>query len=243
MKKTIFITTILLFALFITGCSSASSLEDVKETRLKDEYGQDEIITVNFSAEDKQLIDWTQFVSSDHELGRDSVTPENVEEDEQGLMLLSPENCFSGSQKRSLDRMGYGTYIANIKTDHAAGSYTAFFMYEGVAEKNDEIDIEIYNDGSRKIDFVIWKDGERTNYEQKLLNFDPTSDFYEYRFDYYPEYIAFFVDGELMAYFTENIPQSDMYLLANHWWPTWMEADSIHNESRNYIQKIEKVAL
>lgn len=245
MRKFLFIIYILVVILVFTGCNSANSADLLGQERLADEYlSEDELaekLRANYDAGRREIIDWSEFISSNHELGLGEVTAENVIEAEDSMVLLSPENNFDGGQKRTVDRIGYGSYIANLQTDYAAGSYTAFFMYQGRAEKNDEIDIEIYNDGSRRVDFVTWKDGVRTNYLQRKLDFDPTADFYEYGIDYQPEYVAFFVNGELMALFTEDLPESEMYLLANHWWPDWLEPSEEHGESRNYFQQIEKV--
>ncbi len=245
MRKSLFVVYIIVIIIVFTGCSTANSTDVMDQNDRTDEYlGESEFtekVRDSYENGQKEIIEWDEFIASNHSLGLGEVVSENVIEESDSVVLLSPENSFNGSQKRSVDRIGYGSYIANLKTDHAAGSYTAFFMYEGVAEKNDEIDIEIYNDGSRRIDFVIWKDGVRTNYVQRKLDFDPTSNFFEYRIDYHPDYIAFFVEGELMAIFTEDIPESEMYLLANHWWPNWLEPSEEHGESRNYLRNIEKV--
>ncbi len=245
MRKFLFIIYILVFMLVFTGCNTANSSDIIGRDDLADEYLSEDdfakMVRDSYNDGQRESICWSEFIASNHELGLGEVVADNVFEDGDSMILFSPESNFNGSQKRSIDRIGYGSYIVDLKTDHAAGSYTAFFMYEGVEEKNDEIDIEIYNDGSRRIDFVIWKDGVRTNFVQRKLDFDPTADFFEYRIDYYPDYVAFFVKGELMALFTEDIPQSEMYLLANHWWPDWMEPSEEHEESRNYLRQIEKI--
>ncbi|MBF8437496.1 family 16 glycosylhydrolase [Halanaerobiaceae bacterium Z-7014] len=245
MRKFLFIIYILVIILVFTGCGSASSSDILRQDNLTDEYLSEdelaEIVRDNYNNGQREAICWSEFIASNHELGLGEVISDNVVEADDSMVLVSPENNFDGGQKRTVDRIGYGSYIANLKTDYAAGSYTAFFMYQGVAEKNDEIDIEIYNDGSRRVDFVIWKDGVRTNYVQRKLDFDPTADFNEYRIDYQPDYVAFFINGELMALFTDDIPGSEMYLLANHWWPEWLEPDEEHGESRNYLKQIEKL--
>ena len=88
----------------------------------------------------------------------------------------------------------------------APSSITRFFLYEK------DIDVEILNDPSGRIMFTTYAGGRKTNNVEKDLSFDPTMDFHEYRFDFYPDRAEFFVDGELMHRFTEGLPE-------NAWFP------------------------
>ena len=173
-----------------------------------------------------------------HSLGRGRFRAENVELDDDYLVLRSGENNFDGAEVRTTERLGYGSYTVKLKSDYAPGSFTAFFLYQDVEEDNDEIDIEIHNDESGKIDFVTFNDGEKSNFKQVEVDFNPTEDFYEYRIDYYPEQISFYVEGEKLAEFDSDLPSDEMKLMINHWWPNWLEADENHQASRVYIEQL-----
>ena len=110
-------------------------------------------------------------------------------------------------QSASAELYKYGSYRARIKVPDAPPSITGFFLYkEPDFEK--EIDVEILNDSSGRIMFTTYAGGRKTNNVEKDLSFDPTMDFHEYRFDFYPDRAEFFVDGELMHRFTEGLPEN-----------------------------------
>lgn len=50
------------------------------------------------------------------------------------------------------------------------------------------------------------------------LPFDPSADFHEYRFDYLPDKVLFYADGELLSEMTgSNVPTTPGHLLLSHW--------------------------
>jgi beta-glucanase (GH16 family) len=51
--------------------------------------------------------------------------------------------------------------------------------------------------------------------------FDPTAGMHTYRFDFYPNSVAFYADGQLMEKWTDGLPSNQMRLL-NAWYPRWM---------------------
>ena len=55
------------------------------------------------------------------------------------------------------------------------------------------------------------------------LSFDPTTGLPEYRFDYTPSYLSFYVDGQFAKTWTGCLPQNSMKLYVNLWSPTWRE--------------------
>ena len=179
------------------------------------------------------------FLKATHRLGRGSLDPDNIIQEDETINIISPANSYQGGEIRTEEYFGYGSYKVKIKTDYAPGSFSAFFLYEDVKGANDEIDIEIYNDGSRQIDFVTFTQGEKTNYHTKKLPFDPASDYHEYRIDYYPERVLFYVEEELMTTFDSQLPSTEMRVMINHWWPNWLEADQEHQASEMQIKEID----
>ena len=51
----------------------------------------------------------------------------------------------------------------------------------------------------------------------KKLPFRPDEKFHEYRFDWTPGSVDFFVDGQLLHQMTENLPQEGGSIFFNHW--------------------------
>jgi beta-glucanase (GH16 family) len=49
------------------------------------------------------------------------------------------------------------------------------------------------------------------------LAFDPSSDFHEYRFDWYPDRVDFYIDGSLAKSLSTNIPQKPGRFMFSHW--------------------------
>jgi len=120
----------------------------------------------------------------------------------------------------------YGTYRASIKTpSQLPGTYTTFFLYEST--NLDEIDIEIWNDGSGKLDLNTWVKGVQKFSSQIILAFDPSSQFHEYRIDYYPNEVSFWVDNVKLKYTTDlsQIPTSLTNIYISGWWPKWMSGN------------------
>ena len=56
------------------------------------------------------------------------------------------------------------------------------------------------------------------------LPFDPSAGFHEYRFDWYDGRVEYYIDGQLDATLTKDVPDTPSRLLLNHWSgniPTW----------------------
>ena len=157
-----------------------------------------------------------------HPLGRGSVRVENVRLGG-GLAALSlSAGAYDGAEVYTAGRHGTGAYTARMRTPDAPGSISAFFLYQGVAGGNDEIDIEIFNDGTRRIMFTTWVAGNETNNVVRTLPFDPAAGLHDYRIEWSAKAVRFRVDGVLMQEFRRGIPRNAMYLMANTWWPTWL---------------------
>jgi beta-glucanase (GH16 family) len=54
-------------------------------------------------------------------------------------------------------------------------------------------------------------------YQIQHLPFRPDEKFHEYRFDWTPDSVIFYVDGEVLHEMTENIPSEPGHLFLNHW--------------------------
>ncbi|MGB3635961.1 MAG: glycoside hydrolase family 16 protein, partial [Rubrobacteraceae bacterium] len=172
---------------------------------------------------------------STKELGRGSLAPENVRVGDSRLELKLPTDTFDGGEIKSKKLYQYGSYRARVKVADAPSSLTGFFLYKAPDLEN-ELDIEIFNDSSRRIMFTTYSGGEETNNVRKKLPFDPTEDFHDYRFDFYPDRAEFYVDGELMHSFDEGLPEKAMNLYVNAWFPTWLSGTRPEKTSYTYVE-------
>lgn len=167
--------------------------------------------------------DTDRWSATSHTLGRSQLKSENVSVSKSNLRIKLPARTLDGGEIRSNALYGHGSYAADIKVPHAPSSITGFFLYEP-PDYASEIDIEIYNDSSRKMVFYSsYTGGAQTHTETMQLPFDPTADFHEYRFDYAPDSLHFYADGRLMKEWTDGLPSEGMRIYANAWYPTWLE--------------------
>lgn len=170
--------------------------------------------------DDFSSFDEARWEAGDHALGRSYLHPRNVGASDGALRLKLPSGTTDGAEIVSHTRHGYGSYEARIKVPMAPSSITGFFLYYP-PDFASEIDIEVFNDDSRRVMFTYYSDG-KTVTKNARLPFDPTADFHTYRFDYEPNRLRFYVDGELMTTLRGNLPRTPMRLYVNAWYPAWL---------------------
>jgi len=157
-----------------------------------------------------------------HPLGRGSVRSTNVSLGGGMASLALSAGAYDGAEIITAARHGTGAYEARMRTPSAPGSVSAFFLYQGVAGGNDEIEIEIFNDGTRRIMFTTWVGGRETNNVIRTLPFDPAAALHDYRIEWSSRVVRFRVDGVVMQELKRGIPKQAMFVMANTWWPTWL---------------------
>lgn len=166
---------------------------------------------------------WT---AGSNALGRGCLRPENVRAAEGGgVRLVLPAGVWDGGQVASGERFAGGTFAARMRVALAPGSLSAFFLYEDVpGEANDELDVEVLGDGSRRVLLSCWVDGVQTHLAERVLPFDPHDGAHEYRIGWRPGREASFgADGETLVCWTDGVPARPMRLMASAWWPRWLE--------------------
>lgn len=166
--------------------------------------------------------DETRWTEGSHKLGRSNLDPANVSVNGGNLEIKLPARTTNGGEIFSEALYGQGSYTARMKLPNAPSSITGFFLYEP-PDYASEIDVEIYNDTSRRIMFSTYAGGSQTHTQTMTLPFDPTTGFHDYRFDYAPGSVKFYADGVLMKEWTDGLPQTSMRLYANAWFPTWLD--------------------
>ena len=177
--------------------------------------------------------------ATDHKLGRGRVRPENVSMEDGKVRLTLPADKVDGAEIESEKLHGPGsTYTARMKVPDAPSSITGFFLYEP-PDLESEIDIEVFNEPSGKVLFTTYAGGKETHTEEKKLPFDPTKGFHDYSFSYNKGSVVFYVDGEEMQRYKGGIPNNEMQLYVNSWYPTWLETQKPPSDKHAYVEWIE----
>ncbi len=187
-----------------------------------------------------ELPGWT---AATHPLGRGSVRSTNVTLGGGTAALALSADAYDGAEILTTTRYGPGAYEARMRTPHAPGSVSAFFLYEGVVGGNDEIDIEIFNDGTRRVMFTTWVAGQETNNVAHTLPFDPAAARHDYRIEWSTTGVRFRVDGVAMQEFRRGIPKKEMFVMANTWWPVWLSGPLLEAPRAFEIERIRGVRV
>ena len=192
--------------------------------------------------DDFDSFDESRWTKGDHNLGRSYLDPNNVDVTGDGnLAIKLPTRTLEGGEIMSKDLYGYGSYSANIQVPNAPSSITGFFLYYP-PDYASEIDIEIYNDSSRKMVIYSTYAGGRQTHDQTLkLPFDPTAGFHEYRFEYAPGSLKFYADDRLMREWTDGLPDNSMRLYVNAWFPRWLQGREPRTDKFILVDQIRHV--
>ncbi len=186
-------------------------------------------------------LDPARWSKGDHELGRSYLDPANVDVDGENLRIKLPARALNGGEISTRDLYGYGSYAARMKLPNAPSAITGFFLYKA-PDLESEIDIEVFNDSTRRVMFTTYAGGRQTHTETMRLPFDPTTGFHEYRFDYSQESVTFFVDGKEMRSWNTGIPQTSMHLMVNSWFPNWLEGKRPKKTTHTYVDSMGYVS-
>ena len=119
-------------------------------------------------------------------------------------------------------RHGYGRYEAIMKPAYGSGLVTSFFTYTGPYFKkpHDEIDFEFVGRNPRQVELNSWRNGRSHGYKRVNLWFDATADYHLYAFEWRPDSIKWFVDGQLVGEVVGDdrvIPQTPGAIYLNLW--------------------------
>jgi len=116
------------------------------------------------------------------------------------LMSLSAGKDFAGAEYRTKEAFTYGRFEVRYKSSAGAGQTSTFFTYhelgsEGTAAWN-EIDIEILGRYDNDVQFNPITPGQINHVYHRWVGFDPSEAYHVYAFEWTPEYVAWFIDGE-----------------------------------------------
>ncbi len=164
--------------------------------------------------------------------------PENVLVAGEGFELRLSANSCDGAELRSTARVSSGALVARMKTPDAPGSLSALFLFSGESGGNDEIDIEIYNDGSRKATLTSWIADEKRRKADVTLPFDPAADYHEYAILRSTTAVEIFADGKSLARWTGGYSRDPMHALASAWYPSWLECPARSTDAALSLKSI-----
>jgi endo-1,3-1,4-beta-glycanase ExoK len=184
--------------------------------------------------------DWQ---AGSHALGRGRLRPALAVAEGAGFRLRLPAGRCDGAEIRSTERVYHGEYSARIRTPEAPGSLSAFFLYEDVRGGNDEIDIEIYNDGSRRAHLTVWIAGKSVHETIVALPFDPAAEYHDYTIRWHRDELAILADGALLGRWTSRLPNRPMRVMANAWWPTWLRCEPVPTDRDLLVESLRVLPL
>lgn len=121
--------------------------------------------------------------------------------------------CAEIASKRSDFR--YGSYRASIRTSHVPGGVVGWFVYRD--SPLNEIDVEMLTKDNSDLHLTLHHIQTDVDYKLVKLGFDPAAAFHEYRFDWHPGSVDYFVDGKPAGSLTKQVPDQDAAMMLNHW--------------------------
>ena len=190
--------------------------------------------------DDFTTLDTGRWVPITRPFGRGAVDAANVSVSGGALSVKLPAGRLDGGELRTASLYRFGTLRTRLKVANAPTSLTAFFLYKA-PDYQAEIDIEIFNDTSRRIMFTTYSGGAQTNAVTKLLPFDATADFHEYTIEWRTNSVRFLVDGAPTQSWTRGVTHSAMYVYLNAWFPSWLGGERPPTDGFTSVDWIEFV--
>ena len=131
------------------------------------------------------------------------------------LSLTQSNGGYAGAEYRTQAKYSYGYYSVSMKAAKCSGVISSFFTYTGWPW--DEIDIEFLGDDTTHVQFNYYANGKGGHEYVYELGFDASEDFHEYGFDWQPDSITWYVDGESVYRATVDIPSHAGHIMMNLW--------------------------
>ena len=107
-----------------------------------------------------------------------------------------PLGCGEVRTRRTF---GYGLYEVHMRATAGSGLNANFFTFTGPViggRQHDEIDFEFLGKSPRQVQLNYWVDGEGEHETMIDLGFDASQSFRTYAFDWRPDAIVWYIDGE-----------------------------------------------
>ncbi|OQO14490.1 hypothetical protein B0A48_01368 [Cryoendolithus antarcticus] len=117
----------------------------------------------------------------------------------------------------------YGTFRVGMKVTGINGTCSAFFWYRNDTQ---EIDVEYLSKNTSIVNTILQSgaaaaqgfDAAGTSTYQKYdAGLSLSDEYHEYRYDWLPDRVDFYLDGLKISTYTENVPDAPGHLLLSHW--------------------------
>ncbi|KAI9287740.1 concanavalin A-like lectin/glucanase domain-containing protein [Umbelopsis sp. AD052] len=128
-----------------------------------------------------------------------------------------------GSISTSSESFLYGSFRANMKITAVPGTVSAFYLYKNDTSEIDMETLSVIQDPWQvylSVKPQIYNANGSAAYEtlrRYSESMNPTDDFHEYRFDWFPSAINYYLDGQLVETITTNVPSAPGRVSFNHW--------------------------
>ena len=115
------------------------------------------------------------------------------------IVFIKAQSDYYGSALKALEPVLYGKFETRIKPAQGDGLVSSFFTFNDSCCTQtpwNEIDIELLGRYEHVVDMnaITW--GQSSHVRQHYVSFNPHQDFHIYGFEWTPDYVAWFIDGE-----------------------------------------------
>ncbi|KAI8063926.1 concanavalin A-like lectin/glucanase domain-containing protein [Gongronella butleri] len=172
-----------------------------------------QVMSYKISRQSDQIYE-RQF-AKDHVL----MTPDGI----QLLVRKDDSGTILSGQFATMDNdILYGTFRSFIQIPTQPGTVSAFYYFKN---NNNEIDVELLSKFNPPQAYfaihpqIYEPDGSASNltHGERMLPFDPAQQLHEYRFDWLPDQVNYYVDGEFSRAMNTNVPNAPGRINLNHW--------------------------
>ena len=136
----------------------------------------------------------------------------------------SMAKTYKGAELRTKDSYKWGRFEVRMKSAAREGMLSSFFTYNDLNGIWNEIDIEILGRYPDDIQFNTITPGRVNHLGHHKLNFSPHQDYHTYAFEWTPQYVAWFVDGQEVLRQTEghiSTMTQPQKIMMNVWIPVY----------------------
>lgn len=182
--------------------------------------------------------------------GISTLEADNIVLTDRRIDINLPANSYSAGQAMTIQEQGYGSYEARMKVPDKDSILSGFFLYSP-NDREHEVDIEILKQGGV---WKAWFTVHNINHpsynpsnglepgeiykKEVILDFDPSSEFHNYRINLYPDYLSFEVDGKEIDRWNESFDYKNMQLYVSSFYPQWLEQNQSPEIKQNTIEWI-----
>lgn len=130
--------------------------------------------------------------------------------------------AYAGAELQRKGFFGYGRYEAIVKAPVGSGLVSSFFTHTdgNFGDPHDEIDIEFLGANTHALHINYFKDGRAAGSFYAQTGFDTSRDFHLYAFEWAPDSIRWFADGNLVHEVqgpAARVPRAAGRVIVNLW--------------------------